>query len=726
MATADNKISGTATLSVKGMSCASCARRVEEALKKVSGISDASVNFASRKALIEGSASMAELRKAVEAVGYEIAESQDAPSAYQELARQELEAVAHHKNKFLASLSFSVPVVLISMLGLQFAGHGLLQLLLTLPVIWAGRDFFTVAWKLARKRTANMDTLISVGAGAAFLYSVFSLVLTREHLYFETACLIITLILFGRYLEEKARVRANDAVRKLMSLSPKTARVLTEGREVIVSVDELAIGDPVIVRPGESIPVDGRVSEGASEVDESMMTGESVPVPKQPGDSVVGATVNLNGRMVVIAERIGSETVLAKIIRLVEAAEGSRAPVQRLADRVSARFVPLVLVIAGAAFVGWVAAGSSVTTALMVSVAVLLIACPCALGLATPSAIVAGTGRAAELGMLIKSAESLELAHKLNVLIFDKTGTLTHGQPEVTDVIRLTNGDAREMLSLIASVERHSEHPIGEAIVRYAAKENAIVTPTDDFKNIPGQGVIATVKGRSIAVGNSRLMSHYADDFEQYAGQAQMLQEQGKTVVCAAADHNAIAILGVSDTLRESSKAAVKKLAGLGIELVMVTGDNKATAHAVAAQLDIKHVVAESSPEGKLEQVARFQKDGKVVGMVGDGINDAPALARADVSFAIGTGTDIAMEAASVTLVKGDITKVAESIDLSRQTMRIIKQNLFWAFLYNLLGIPLAAFGLLNPMIASAAMAFSSVSVVSNALRLKKYQPKID
>ncbi|MBI4403771.1 MAG: copper-translocating P-type ATPase, partial [Deltaproteobacteria bacterium] len=710
-------------LKVEGMTCASCARRVEGALKKVAGVTEAAVNFASEKAIVKGVVSFLELEKAVEAAGYKITLLESKSNQYQDLVEREKKRLAILRQKLIWSAILSAPVGVISMFMLMFPGSGLVQLGLTIPVMWFGRDFFVVAWKLAKKRSANMDTLIAIGTGAAFLYSIYGLFMGIDHLYFETAALIITLILLGKYLEEKAKGQANDAIRKLMNLAPKTARVLRAGQEMDIPAEELLVGDQVIVRPGESIPVDGKVIEGVSSVNESMITGESIPVLKKPGDAVIGATINLNGRILMVTEKVGSDTMLAKIIRMVEDAQGSKAPIQRLADQVSGRFVPGVLIAAGVTFGAWLLTGSPFVAAMIPTVAVLVIACPCALGLATPSAIMAGTGKAAEHGILIKNAESLELAHKVNVLIFDKTGTLTAGQPEVTDIINLDSKSDGHLMTLIASAERYSEHPLGEAIVRYAKAKKLEVHDSSDFESITGQGVVAKIKGKKVVVGNKKLVSTHVSDFEKHAEHALRLQKGGKTAVFGAIDGKLVTIIGIADTLKDTSKQAVKKLHDMGIELVMATGDNQATAQAIADQLGISHVLAESSPEAKVDEVARFQKAGKIVGMVGDGINDAPALARADVSFAIGTGTDVAMEAASVTLVKGDILKVADSIDLSRQTLKVIKQNLFWAFLYNSLGIPVAAFGFLNPMIASAAMAFSSVSVVTNALRLRRYQP---
>lgn len=716
---------GDLLLKVEGMTCSSCARRVENALRKVPDVLEASVNFASEKAIVRGTAPLNRLKQSVEAIGYKVVLLETKGSQYEELVRKEKERLRGLKKKLIISGILTIPVAAIAMLMLMFPGHGWVQLALTIPVLWAGRDFFRVAWKLARKRSANMDTLIAIGTGAAFIYSVYSLVANTGHLYFEVTAIIVTLILLGKYLEEKAKGQANDAIRKLMNLQPKLARVIRDGKEIEVPAEELVVGDQVIVRPGESIPVDGRVLEGLTTVNESMITGESLPVNKRPGDNVIGATLNGNGRLVIVAEKVGSDTMLAKIIRMVEDAQGSKAPIQRLADQVSGRFVPGVLFVAGLTFGGWLLTGSPFVAAMLPTVAVLVIACPCALGLATPTAIMAGTGKAAEHGILIKNAESLELAHKINVLIFDKTGTLTEGKPSVTDFISLTKRRKDEdLIRLVASAERYSEHPLGESIVKYAKDKGIELIESTDFQSVTGKGIIAKIDGVEVIVGNPKLVGSYVHkDVEKYQPQIDTLQKKGKTVVYAAEDQKLVAIIGIADTVKPTSKRAIEKLSKMGVELIMATGDNRVTAEAIAEQLGIHHVLAESSPENKADEVARLQKQGKIVGMVGDGINDAPALAKADVSFAMGAGTDIAMEAASVTLIKGDISKVAEAIDLSKQTLKIIKQNLFWAFAYNTVGIPVASFGFLSPMIASGAMAFSSVSVVSNALRLKKYEP---
>ena len=534
--------------------------------------------------------------------------------------------------------------------------------------------------------------------------------------------------------------RTNDAIRKLAGLQPQTARVLRAGEEHDIPIEEVVVGDQLIVRPGERIPVDGTVVEGASTVDESMITGESMPVVRAPGDAVIGATVNRNGRLLVDATRVGEDTALARIIRMVDEAQGSKAPIQRLADQVSARFVPGVLIAAGLTAVGWIAAGASVTGVLLPTVAVLVIACPCALGLATPTAIMVGTGKAAENGILVRNAAALERAHNIDALIFDKTGTLTRGEPALTDMVLLGSDRVLETaetehgphdiaLMLIASVERYSEHPLGEAIVAHVRGRGLPLWDTDDFTSITGQGVVAKVRlpndggPRRMLVGNRKLLRAHGIPLDAFEEAAAKIESAGRTAILAAVDQRPLAVVGVADTLKDNSAAGVALLRKLGVRMYMATGDNRRTAEAIAREVGIDEIVAEASPEDKVALIRRLQAEGRVVGMVGDGINDAPALAAADVSFAIGTGTDIAMEAASLTLIKGDIARVATAIDLSRSTLRIIRQNLFWAFAYNTIGIPVAALGLLSPMIASAAMAASSVSVVTNALRLRQYQP---
>lgn len=737
------------TFRVEGMTCASCAMRVENALKAVPGIDGAVVNIANHKATVRGTGSDAALIESVDRAGYKLF-PQALVERPDEVRVREQDHLRVLKRKLIGAAILTAPVLAIAMFDLMFPGAALVQFVLTTPVVfWAGREFFRVAWKLGRGGSANMDTLIAIGTGAAYAYSVYTLFFmggAAMALYFETAGVIVTLILLGKYLEDRAKTQANDAIRKLAGLQPRTATVIRDGFEHEIPVEEVLVGDLVVVRPGERVPVDGLVREGNSAVDESMITGESLAVLRGPGDPVIGATVNRNGRLIVEATRVGADTALAQIIRMVEDAQGSKAPIQRLADEVSGRFVPGVLVVAGVTFVGWMLAGAGFVGAMLPTVAVLVIACPCALGLATPTAIMVGTGKAAENGILVRNAEALERAQKIDVLIFDKTGTLTKGEPAVTDIVlfgaRSMKGrkgavklSEAEVLAFVAAAERYSEHPLGEAIVAHAKAQGLALVDASEFVSVTGQGVRATLPGagegekqasHALIVGNRRLLRESGVDLTGLEAAAVAIEEQGRTAILAAMDGTALAVIGVADTLKESSAGAVARLHKMGVQLVMATGDNRRTGEAIAKAVGIEHVLAEASPGEKVALVRKLQGEGKVVGMVGDGINDAPALAAADVSFAIGTGTDIAMEAAALTLIKGDIAKVATAIELSKDTIRIIKQNLFWAFAYNTVGIPVAAFGLLSPMIASGAMAFSSVSVVTNALRLRGFTPHDD
>ncbi len=731
----EEPISGKVTFPVEGMTCASCATRIEKVLSRTPGVRSAGVNIATNKATVEGDTTWAALFSAVEKAGYKAIDPRPPPKQLADGTRpdavrlREQDHLTTLKRKLVVAAILTAPVLVIAMFDLMFPGAALVQFVLTTPVVfWAGWEFFRVAWKLARGGSANMDTLIAIGTGAAYAYSVFALVTGGVMFYFETAGVIVTLILLGKYLEDRAKTQANDAIRKLAGLQPRTATVIRDGVESEIPVEDVAVGDVVIVRPGERIPVDGVVREGSSVVDESMITGESLAVLRGPGDPVIGATVNRNGRLLVAATRVGADTALAQIIRMVEDAQGSKAPIQRLADEVSGRFVPGVLVVAGVAFVGWMLAGAGFVGALIPTVAVLVIACPCALGLATPTAIMVGTGKAAENGILVRNAEALERAQKIDVLIFDKTGTLTRGQPAVTDIVVLGGVGEADALAFIAAAERYSEHPLGEAIVEHAKARGLVLAEATDFTSVTGQGVRAVLPGvrasHAVVVGNRRLLREAGVDLTLLEAAATRIEESGRTAILAALDGVPLAVIGVADTLKETSAAAVARLHKMGVRLIMATGDNRRTGEAIARAVGIDDVLAEASPGEKVALVRKLQSQGKVVGMVGDGINDAPALAAADVSFAIGTGTDIAMEAASLTLIKGDIAKVATAIELSRDTIRIIKQNLFWAFAYNTVGIPVAAFGLLNPMIASGAMAFSSVSVVTNALRLRGFKPR--
>jgi Cu+-exporting ATPase len=724
---------------VEGMTCASCAMRVENALKAVPGVDEAVVNLATNKAMVRGTARDADLARAADDAGYALHRIVAAERPEQVRAREQSH-LRDLRTRLISAVVLSAPVLVIAMFDLVFPGSRIVVLALTTPVVfWAGGEFFRVAWKLARGGTANMDTLIAIGTGAAYAYSVYELATGGMNLYFEVAAIIITLILLGKYLEDRAKTQANDAIRKLAGLQPQTARVVRDGVESDVPIDEVLVGDRVVVRPGERIPVDGVVIEGTSAVDESMITGESLPILRAAGDKVLGATVNRNGVLAIEATAVGEDTALAHIIRMVEDAQGSKAPIQRLADQVSARFVPAVLVVAGVTALGWTLSGASVVGVMLPTVAVLVIACPCALGLATPTAIMVGTGKAAEHGILVRNAEALERAQEITVLVFDKTGTLTQGEPAVTDVERIGTADEADVLRLIASAERYSEHPLGEAIVAHARASGIELLDSPAFEAVVGQGVVATIpvagggRGRRkrsgdagqhvVTVGNRKLFEARGIDLGELHPIAVPIELLGRTAVFAAIDGQPVAVIGIADTLKPTSAEAVARLQKRGIQVVMATGDNQRTAETIARAVGIDKVLAGASPADKVALIRKLQAEGAVVGMVGDGINDAPALAAADVSFAIGTGTDVAMEAASLTLIKGDLAKVATAIELSAATLKIIQQNLFWAFAYNTIGIPVAALGLLSPMIASAAMAFSSVSVVTNALRLRGFEP---
>lgn len=749
-------------LKIGGMTCASCVARVETVLKKVPGVETASVNLATERATVTfepGTTTPAALIEAVEDSGYEAAPVEESATALPEAPDNRSREITRQRTNLIVGTILTVPTVIISMFGMDWSFLGgaeyinYLLFLLTLPVwLWVGRQFHIVALKNLRHGSATMDTLISLGSSAAFLYSTWIIFFAPwlHEVYFETAAVIITLIVLGRWLEARARGRTSEAIKKLIGLQARTARVVRGGVERDIPVEQVVVGDRVVVRPGEKIPVDGVVIDGRSSVDESMLTGESMPVTKTPGEAVTGATVNQNGSLVVEATRVGSDTALAHIIRLVEQAQGSKAPIQRIADQVSAVFVPVVIVIAALTFLGWYFLGGvDFTTALINMVAVLVIACPCALGLATPTAIMVGTGRGAEMGILIKGGEVLERVRAITTVVFDKTGTLTQGRPEVTDVavvesfkskvessqlvgvasggvtnaVEADAGDAdRDLLRYAAAAERLSEHPLAAAVVRAAEERGITVPQASGFESVTGRGVRAELDNQTVLVGSARLLRENGvaeDELNQLQAERDRLESQGRTAVLVAVDAHAAGVIGIADTLKPHAQDAVAALRAMGLEVVMLTGDNRRTAEAIAAQAGISEVIAEVLPEGKTDAVRQLQNAGKVVAMVGDGINDAPALAQADTGIAMGTGTDIAMESADITLVGGDIRKVAQSIKLSRATLTTIKQNLFWAFIYNIIGIPIAAIGFLNPMLASAAMAFSSVSVVTWSLRLR-------
>lgn len=716
------------TLLIEGMTCAACSTRVEKVLSKVDGVTRANVNLSTNKATVEFPSGLIDdniLIKAVEKAGYKAeVEFERNLDREKELREKEIKSL---KTSFIVSAILSIP--LFSAMFFHMAGNmniltnGYFQLLLATPVQFIiGYRFYKGAYNSLRGGGANMDVLVSMGTSAAYFYSVYNLFRGVHEYYFEASAVVITLVLLGKTFEAIAKGKTSEAIKKLMGLQPKTARVIKDGIEVDTPIEKLEIGAIILVRPGEKVPVDGIIVEGNSSLDESMITGESIPVDKSVDDTVIGATINKFGSFKFRATKIGKDTVLSQIIKLVEDAQGSKAPVQRLADKISGIFVPIVVGIAVLTFLGHYIGSGSFNAGLINAVAVLVIACPCALGLATPTAIMVGTGKGAENGILIKSGEHLERAHKMDTIIFDKTGTITKGEPEVTDIISFNDCEDAEILRLAASVEKASEHPLGQSIVKKSEEESIELITINSFEAIPGMGLKASIEGKEILIGNRKLMAKNDVYIEDKENDLSRLEEEGKTAMLISVDGVISGIIAVADKLKETSLEAINKLQNMGLDVYMITGDNERTAMAISKQIGITHVLADVLPENKASKVGELKAKGKHVGMVGDGINDAPALACADVGFAIGTGTDVAMEAADITLMRGDLNGVVTAIRLSHRTMRTIKQNLFWAFFYNSIGIPFAALGFLNPMVAGAAMAFSSVSVVSNSLRLKKFK----
>ncbi|MHC5756602.1 heavy metal translocating P-type ATPase [Nostoc sp.] len=777
----------TLTLKLRGMSCAACANNIEKAIRSVSGVIDCNVNFGAEQATIKYDRSLANLEKiqtAIASAGY------SSDSLQEELLSEEDDAEKASRQALQRQLSLKVVVggvisiflllgSLPMMTGLNlplipsFLQNSWVQLVLTTPVVfWCGGSFYQNGWKSLKRHTATMDTLIALGTSAAYLYSLFVTIFPKffiaqgliPHIYYEVAAIVITLILLGRLLENRARGQTSEAIRKLIGLQARDARVIRDGREIDLPIAEVRINDVILVRPGEKIPVDGEVIAGASTVDEAMVTGESLPVKKQPGDEVIGATINGAGAFQFRVTRVGNDTFLAQIVKLVQQAQGSKAPIQRLADQVTGWFVPAVIAVAITTFIIWFIFTGNLTLATMTTVGVLIIACPCALGLATPTSVMVGTGKGAENGILIKGADSLELAHKIQTIVLDKTGTLTQGKPTVTDFVTVNgtaNSNEIQLLQLAAAVERNSEHPLAAAVVKYAQSQEVSLIDAKNFAANAGSGVQAVVANQLVQIGTQRWLTELGINTISLQQYKDAWETAGKTVILIAIDGELQGIMGIADALKPSSAAVVKALQKLGLEVVMLTGDNRKTADAIALEVGIQRIFAEVRPDQKAAIIQSLQREGlgtrdwglgkntqsplpliprggptfpnhqSLVAMVGDGINDAPALAQADVGIAIGTGTDVAIAASDITLISGDLQGIVTAIQLSRATINNIKQNLFFAFIYNVIGIPIAAgilfpiFGwLLNPIIAGAAMALSSLSVVSNALRLRNFQPK--
>jgi Cu+-exporting ATPase len=707
-------------LAVEGMTCASCALLIEMVLNRDPHVKSVNVNFATETVTVHGQLNKQQVSDKISMLGYE-SMSMDTLSQRKNLILKEQQRIEIAKRRFLWAGLLSTPVVAIAMTMNKSRWAHWVQFILTTPVVFGtGKQFFIKAWKLARQKAANMDTLIALGVGAAYGYSLPVMFRRKGHMYFEAAAAIITFVLLGRYLEERARGKAGEAIRKLVDLQPQTATLLRDGQEIIVDVDEVVLDDILLVRPGEKIPTDAEVVFGVSTVDEAMVTGESMPVVKEIGHKVIGGCVNGNGVLHIKATAIGMDTVLAGIVHMVDQAQATKLPIQKQVDKISAVFVPAVMGISGLTFASWMFVGAPFATAFGSAVTVLLIACPCALGLATPAAIMVGTGQAAKKGVYIRNGESLEVATKLNAIVFDKTGTITEGKPVVTDFYKKSRLGKSTIIALAASAENNSEHFLAKAIVNYANEQAITHMECSHFYSKTGRGIEAEVDGKRLLIGNKFWMDDQNVNVDALMDEAGHFAEQGKTPVYMAIDEKQAAVFGIADKPRLEASSAIARLNKLGVETLMVTGDTEKTAIYIAAKVGIEQVVANAKPDEKLEIIRRLQAEGKKVGMIGDGINDAPALAAADVGFAIGSGTDVAIESADLTLVQGDITKVTETIELSTDTIRVIKQNLFWAFGYNTIAIPVAALGKLNPMVASAAMALSSVSVIVNSLRLSK------
>ncbi|WP_026884661.1 heavy metal translocating P-type ATPase [Clostridium akagii] len=745
----------TRMLRIEGMTCASCVKAVERATKKLDGITEANVNLATEKLKVSFEPSkvrISDIKKAIEKAGYKAIEEEITVDMDKENKEKQIKALW---NRFVISAIFAVPLLILAM-GPMIADklnfnlpmaidpmihikvYAIIELILVLPVIATGRKYFIVGFRSLIKRSPNMDSLVAMGTSAAFLYGLYGTyeILrgnSQVQLYFESAGVILTLITLGKYFEIVSKGKTSEAIKKLMGLVPKTAIIIRDDKAIEIQIDEVEVNDIVVVKPGEKMPVDGEVVEGSTSVDEAMLTGESIPVEKNIGDNIIGASINKNGSIKYKATRVGRDTALSQIIKLVEDAQGSKAPIAKLADVIAGYFVPIVMVLAIVSSLGWYFSGESAVFSLTIFISVLVIACPCALGLATPTAIMVGTGKGAEYGVLIKSGTALETAHKIQTVVFDKTGTITEGKPKVTDIVAISKEISEEyLLQIAASAELGSEHPLGEAIVRDAEEKKLKFKSTEDFKAIPGYGIKVKIDNNNILLGNKKLMETSNISLSDCEEASNKLAEEGKTPMYIALEEKLIGIIAVADTVKKNSKKAIEKLHNMGIEVAMITGDNKRTAKAIAKLVGIDIILAEVMPKDKASEVKKLQNEGKKVAMVGDGINDAPALAQADIGIAIGSGTDVAIESADIVLMRSDLMDVATAIELSKKTIRNIKQNLFWAFGYNTLGIPVAmgvlyllGGPLLNPMIAALAMSFSSVSVLTNALRLKGFKPLI-